>query len=325
MSGLSIGETLVSGFCLVVRRPLAVLLWGLVFTAITILPLALVFGPLLSGLPALVRALQQGGQATDVSEAVAMRLAGGVLLAVPLLAIAVLVAHATITGAVYRSVLEPAKHGFASLRFGPQELWLILLLFARGAVFGVLGGAVMLGAGLICALGLLLSGWLPQPWAGVVRAPFFIAAVLGAVATGVWVWLRLSLAGPMTFAEGQFRLFESWTLTRGHVKELLGLGGLLLVIRQGLPLMIVLPVYVCVALLAATSVGFVDFGRVGSAPFGGEVDVGALLAAAAPVVLIAILIGMLAIGALQAVFLAPWAVAYRELSRNAKPGHPPVF
>jgi hypothetical protein len=37
------------------------------------------------------------------------------------------------------------------------------------------------------------------------------------------------------------------------------------------------------------------------------------------------LIAMLAVGALQAVFLAPWAVAYRDLSRNAKPEHPPVF
>jgi hypothetical protein len=325
MSGLSIGETLVSGFGLVVRRPLAVLLWGLVFTAITILPLALVFAPLLSGLPALVRAVQQGGQAADVSDAVAMRLAGGVLLALPLLAIAVLVAHATITGAVFRAVLEPAKHDFASLRFGGQELWLILLAAARWVVFGFLGGAIMLGAGLLCALGLLVSAWLPQPWAGVVRAPFFIAAAFGSVATVVWVWLRLSLAGPMTFAERQFRLFESWTLTRGHMKALLGLGGLLLVIRQGLPILLAFLIYGCVLLLATTSIGFVDFGRVGAAPFGGQADARALLAAATPVVLIAILIAMLAIGALQAVFLAPWAVAYRELSRNAKPEHPPVF
>jgi hypothetical protein len=109
------------------------------------------------------------------------------------------------------------------------------------------------------------------------------------------------------------------------VKQLLGLGGLLLVIRQGLPILLLLPVYGCVLLLATTSIGFVDFGRVGSAPFGGQVDAGALFAAVTPVVLLAILIVMLAIGALQAVFLAPWAVAYREFSRNAKPEHPAVF
>jgi hypothetical protein len=325
MSGFSIGEALVSGFRLVVRRPAAVLLWGLVFTAITLLPLALVFGPLLSGLPALIRAVQQGGGAADVSDAVAMRVAGGVLLAVPLLAIAVLAANAAITGAVYRSVLEPARRGFGSLRFGPQELWLILLVVARGFVFGLLAGVIALGAGLVCALGLLVSAWLSQPWAGVVRAPFFIAAAFGAVAAVVWVWVRLSLAGPMTFAERQFRLFESWTLTRGHVKELLGLCGLLLVIRQGLPIVIALPVYGCVLLFGATSIGFVDFGRVGSAPFGGQVDADALLGAVTPVVVIAVLIVMLAIGALQAVFLAPWAVAYRELSRDVEPEHPAVF
>jgi Na+/pantothenate symporter len=53
--------------------------------------------------------------------------------------------------------------------------------------------------------------------------------------------------------------------------------------------------------------------------------VNALVAAVTPVALIVILIVMLAIGALQAVFLAPWAVAYRDLSRNAEPEHPPVF
>jgi hypothetical protein len=325
MSSFPIGETLVSGFGLVVRRPAAVLLWGLVFTAVTILPLALVFGPLLSGLPALVRAVQQGGGPADVSDAVGMRVAGGVLLACPLLAIAVLVAHAVITGAVYRSVLEPAKHSFASLRFGPQELWLILLVVARGFVAGFVAFGIALCAFLVCALGLLLSAWLVQPWQGLVRAPFFIVAVLGAICAGVWISLRLSLAGPMTFAERQFRLFESWTLTRGHVKALLGLGGLLLVIRQGLPLLILLPVYLCLGVLVATSAAFVDFGRFGAAPVGGQVDAGALLAAVTPVVLIAILIVMLAIGALQAVFLAPWAVAYRELSRNDQPEHPAVF
>ena len=185
--------------------------------------------------------------------------------------------------------------------------------------------AIALCAFLVCGLGLLLSAWLVQPWQGLVRAPFFIVAVLGAICAGVWISLRLSLAGPMTFAERQFRLFESWTLTRGHVKELLGLGGLLLVIRQGLPILILAAGLPLRRLLVATSVGFVDFGRVGSAPFGGQVDAGALLAAVTPVVLIAILIVMLAVGALQAVFLAPWAVAYRELSRNAEPEHPAVF
>ena len=109
------------------------------------------------------------------------------------------------------------------------------------------------------------------------------------------------------------------------MKELLGLGGLLLVIRQGLPVLILLPVYLCLGVLIATSVGFVDFGRLGSAPFGGQVDAGALLAAVTPVALIAIVIVMLAVGALQAVFHAPWAVAYRALSRNAEPEHPSVF
>ena len=73
------------------------------------------------------------------------------------------------------------------------------------------------------------------------------------------------------------------------------------------------------------SAAFVDLRQGGAAPFSGQVDAGALLAALTPVVLIVILIVMLAVGALQAVFLAPWAVAYRAFSHDAKPGHPVVF
>jgi hypothetical protein len=38
-----------------------------------------------------------------------------------------------------------------------------------------------------------------------------------------WVLLRFALAAPMTFEDGEFRLFESWALTRGHALQLLGM------------------------------------------------------------------------------------------------------
>ena len=43
-----------------------------------------------------------------------------------------------------------------------------------------------------------------------------------AVVVLVWLGLRLSMAAPMTFVDRQFRLFESWSLTRGSAWRLLG-------------------------------------------------------------------------------------------------------
>jgi hypothetical protein len=50
------------------------------------------------------------------------------------------------------------------------------------------------------------------------------AGLRGLIAAGLLIWLalRLSMAAPMTFADNQFRLFESWTLTKGQGWRLLG-------------------------------------------------------------------------------------------------------
>jgi hypothetical protein len=323
MSDFSIGETLVSGFGLVVRRPVAVLMWGVVFLLIMILPLTLFLAPLLGGLPEMLNAATQH---REVSDAVGVSIAGGLLLSLLLLLPAALVAQAVVTGAVYRSVLEPDKRGFASLRLGGQELWLILLMIARWFVFGFVGLGIVIGACIVIGAGLLVSAWLPQPWAGVVRAPFFLAGILGAVGVAIWVRLRLSLAGPMTFSERQFRLFESWNVTRGHMKGLLGLGALLLVVRQGLPVLLVLPIYLIFIMLMATSAGFFEATHPGlTGRDVAEADLTALIAVVTPMIVTTLFVVMLAIGALEAVFQAPWAVAYRELAKGKTAEHPPVF
>src|SRR5947207_9797593 len=36
-------------------------------------------------------------------------------------------------------------------------------------------------------------------------------------AVTIWLWLRLSMGPVMSFHQRQFRLFESWALTKGHV------------------------------------------------------------------------------------------------------------
>lgn len=326
MKPIAIGEALVSGFALVVKRPLAVLCWGLACTALLILPLVMLGGAVISGVHDLIVAHQNHADNGPQAEAGVIRIMSGVFLAIPVLVICILAVQALLSGAVYRAVLEPQNRGFASLRFGKQELWLVVLALARHFVLSFIMGGVMLAAFVVALAGILIGGLFPQPWAGIVRAPFLIAAVAGGASAAVWVWLRFSLAGPMTFAEREFRLFESWSLTRGRVKELLGLGVLMLIVRQGLPMLLVAPIWACFVIVMAGGAGFIEFTHATTGSLAnGEVDPWLVLSALAPVLVVIALVALLAIGAFGAVFLAPWAEVYRQIKSEAKPDHPPVF
>ena len=60
-----------------------------------------------------------------------------------------------------------------------------------------------------------------------------LIAGLGAIFGLVVLALRLSMAGPMTFVAGEFRLFQSWRLTRGHAGSLFLVALLVAVIMIG--------------------------------------------------------------------------------------------
>jgi hypothetical protein len=325
MTKFSVGETAISGFALVARRPWAALAWGLVFLLILALPIWLLIAPVLFDIPEIVRLAQQNDVASTVTPPWVTHFVAAILLFFPLLAIGGLLAHAVVSGAVYRAVLEPKAKCFASLRLGKAELWLMLLHVAKSWVMGFAMAAILIGAGLVALIGVLLGGCFVQPWAGIIRAPFLIAAVVGAVGAGAWLGLRLSLAGPMTFAEKQFRLFESWTLTRGHVAPLFAMGALLLMVRYGLPVLIYSGVWLILVLGGVTLAGFVGPISHTSGGLATHSDLYSLLGAAAPILVLVGLVLFLAVGAFEAIFQAPWAVAYRELKRDAKPDHPPVF
>jgi hypothetical protein len=128
---------------------------------------------------------------------------GGVIFGVGSLAIEVMV-----TAALYRMLLRPGETpGLYYLRLTRDEgrlfvLWLIFLVLFAGLA-GL--GAVAVGA-------LTRMGW----WAA-------MAGGLVVFATLVWLALRLSLAGPATFATGRFGFAASWRATRGRVWSLAGM------------------------------------------------------------------------------------------------------
>jgi len=128
-----------------------------------------------------------------------------------------------------------------------------------------------------------------------------------------WVQLRFSLAGPMTYVDQRFRLFESWTLTRGLIGRLLAVGLILVIIGVVVYLAVVsLAIAGCLALW-------------NNAPRPGDVQ--ALLTlppaqwmvALAP--FIALISGMVVLAAaiLTPIGLAPWPQIYRALNGEGAP------
>jgi hypothetical protein len=116
------------------------------------------------------------------------------------------VAAAVFNTSVLRALLRP--EGRVTIGFGRDELRVIGLLLA---FFGVSFAATLL---LGVALGLL------GPLVGAVLIAV-VSPILGAVVTVV-LFIRFSLAGPMTIAEHRFHFRDSWKATRGFFWPLVG-------------------------------------------------------------------------------------------------------
>jgi hypothetical protein len=230
MAGFSASAVIASGFRLIGRHPGVVLTWGAAYLVVALVPLLTLFWgdlPTLLGLYSkIMRSLMAGAVPTANDPDLVRQ--QGLMIAFEMSQLGLnLLAGTLVSCAVYRAVLEPERKAFAYLRVGMQELCvmasmvalavlLILVLIASSAAVGLIGQAV----GAATWLGGLL---------------LFLASC-GAFALVIWVALRLSMAGPMSFAERRFRLTEAWPLTHGQGWRLfavaLGLASLILLIQM---------------------------------------------------------------------------------------------
>src|ERR1700712_1179980 len=103
------------------------------------------------------------------------------------------------------------------MRLGAAELFLVLLTFGEALGLG-LGLAVVMVPFLIAIMGMAFAKAV---------AAAVITGVVGVLLTLVaitYLALRFALAGPMIVADNQFRLLESWQMTKGHVGALFQTG-----------------------------------------------------------------------------------------------------
>lgn len=213
MKTFSIGEAIAEPFRQAGRRPMAVIGWGLVLLAPTVIALAAMF-PLLADMAA-SGAFDSGPDADvspfddDFAAVVQFQIWSQLANLLQLLA-ALLV-----TTAMIRAVFAGRRGdrtGF--LRVGMHELYVAVIgvTIFFGMVIAMVSTAL-----LAVAIGMAFRG-LPDPWRVLVYVGMGIAYAVGFLA----LWGRLALLAPASLRYDTFAFVEGWKLGRGQTGRLLG-------------------------------------------------------------------------------------------------------
>lgn len=281
MAEFSSEKAIVSGFEVIRRSPIVLLVWGLAYLVFGMGPSLLFYA---RAWPQLSEAMAQK-QPDPAAIQAAM---SGVTAYAPLMWVVGIVVMSVMYGAVFRAVLTPEDRRYAYLRLSSREVWLGLSILALMVVFVI--GVMVLAVGIA-----LLAQSLP----GVVT----FLAVLATAFLVIWLALRLSLAAPMAWAEKRFVFADSWPLTAGHGLKLFGVGLALVVIVLLMELALILPIGLAVGLSGVLR-------QASAGP-------GHALASLGPWLVVGcVVLGFF--GALvYAVMGAPWASIYQQLTGKA--------
>jgi hypothetical protein len=215
---VTVGTVVNGGFDLVRRRPLAMLVWGALYTAVA------VGGSLLLLRPMMMAAQTQPG---------AVSLPNTFALMLPMYAMYLFLAVVLFTAAL-RAAVRPGEDSLASIRVGMDELRMLGLMIVLTMVFVLvaLAGFVVLGI-VTAVLGSLAAGGGSGPIVAIVL--LFSLVIYGAA---IVVQVRLSPAVALTVLRRKIVIGEAWRLTRGSFWTLfasyLVLGIMLFVVYVGL-------------------------------------------------------------------------------------------
>ncbi len=312
MARFSVTSAATSGFGVIGREPLAVLAWGVLILVVLILPSAGLGWALIPDVVSFFKSAAASSSSPDMDSAMMtrmMQMQSKMMLFNLVYWLGGTLVKAVIAAAVFRVVLEPSEKGFAFLRLGAQELWLSLVFLVMGVLAYIVSVAGVLLVAIFAALAYVI-GAMSSPEVGVASC-VLVAVVAGLAAGGalIWAMLRLSMAGPMTFSERKFLLFESWTLTRGQAWPLLGMTLLLGLILIALEIVV----------YGVFGVGFLAFASKLIPMMEGLADKPpeAWVAVLWPFIAGVAVVGSFLAAPAMALVFAPWAAAYRELRPQA--------
>jgi hypothetical protein len=314
MAEISIGSAVGAGFQLIARKPLAVIAWGALRVAFAGVVLA-IYAPILLSIFAEALHNAQAAQAAGGADAGASQAAVSQMMshlmvmqgAGYLAQIVGLFLSAVIYCAICRAVVHPERSAFAYLRLGAPEFYVAVISFAASfvAAFAIV----------ICMIPFVIVVVVLAAQKLFVAMTVVIAlGVLVLLAALIYVLLRFAFVIPMMVDDGQFHLFDAWSLTKGHVASLFVIGLCLV----GLAI---------AAELVLATLGFTAFGAAMAGHMIDKQSIVAFLglgpaAIAAQVVPWLILAALVAIpvgGCVLTILLAPWARAYRDVAPPPQP------
>jgi hypothetical protein len=296
---IAVTQAAFAGFGVLRRKPWAPLVWSILYVggmAGAIVVLGAAFIKALGKLATL-------GPHASVSPAEVLGLFAAVAGGYVLLIFVGWVLSAIVNMAVVRAVLEPEAGAFAYLRLGPAELWLMLANF----VLFLLGLAVSMALAIPVSL---LSAIAALSWRD--AAPFISLPIqLATWGVSIWLGLRFCMVAPMIFSERRFRLFESWTMTRGHVWRLFGVGAVMVLstaaiylVLAAVGLSVAWPMFHALAKFGTPQAFFAQAPQ-------------AIWAELSPFLLLYAAVIWVGSTILLPVFFAPWPEAYRQLTRGS--------
>ncbi len=317
MASFSIGEAYGAGFGLVARKPLQVLTWGIVSSALKLLPVLLMLwlvGPdMIKAWGELIANAAANGDPQDGMDSFTQTMSQ-VQSFEALGWLTSILATAVINAAIFRAMLRPGDGGLMHMKLGMDELWQGLLYLVAGILIAIFAVLVVLASAALGGIVYFIGEAAGSPLGGWIKALGLIATVIACLTTIVWIWLRFSLAGPATFDTRTFQLFESWSLTKGHSWSLLGLALLLLATILAFEVVfggLLLATFFSLGSLEALSPDSIE------AFFAQAPDV--WLGQAAPWLIGIGLIGALLSGVVYTILLAPFASVYAQLTQTPQP------
>ena len=311
MARFSVADAATAGFGIIGRKPLAVLGWGLAMLVATAAPLYLLLLFMRPDFAVLMQiAAQQSGESDPETLGRFMRLQSGMMLFQLVSWIWSTAVNAVICCAVFRAVLEPKDSRFGYLRLGAREGWLTLLFLVE-YVLAYIGFFVvaLLAMVIVAIVGVGAGGNSASAMVGTGVVAGLLALVLF-----FWLALKLSMAAPMTFVDRQFRLFESWTFTKGHAGKLLGVSLLLLVFLIGIEVLFAGLALGGIFALGSSLTWMLDPAALQALSREQPMEIVRKLG---PAIAVAGALWVLLSSVVMAVFCAPWAASYRALRDDA--------
>lgn len=212
---VTVGGIINGGIGLVRERPLAILVWGLLYMVAVMGMMATVFVPFIQ--LTMANAAQPGS--IDPTRMF------GLMAEMYLLDFVMLILFTVLLAAALRAALRPAERAFASIRLGMDELRLVGLALLLTLAFFVMMMVVVIVMGLLmAAIGLAAGngGGAPSAagFAGI--GVGMVVMMVAMYALPIFFAVRLSPAFALTMLRRKIVVGEAWRLTRGNFWVLFG-------------------------------------------------------------------------------------------------------